>query len=102
MMVQCPSGEWQKKAQPTRQKRRESRWALEDASPVRIPIIGKADVPLETVCALLNIPPAAPEPSLTIFPSPISKPYTSDSDSPHILGLLKEVLAAFLSSVISQ
>lgn len=65
MMVQCPSGEWLKKMEPTRQKRRESRWALEDTSRVRIPIIGKADVPLEIVCALLIIPHAAPEPSLT-------------------------------------
>lgn len=54
MMVQRPTGEWQSETQPTRHKRREARWALEDASRFRLPIIGKADVPLQTVGAPIS------------------------------------------------
>ena len=54
MMVQRPTGEWQSDTQPTRHKRREARWALEDTSRFRLPIIGKPDVPLQTVGAPIS------------------------------------------------
>lgn len=56
-MVQRPTGEWQSETQPTRHRRREARWALEDASRFRLPIVGKADVPLQTVGAPVSAHP---------------------------------------------
>ena len=55
-MIQRANGEWQTETLPTRHKRREARWALEDASAVRLPIIGKADVPLQTVGMFSHVP----------------------------------------------
>ena len=53
-MTQRPTGEWQSETQPSRHKRRDARWALEDASRFRLPIIGKPDVPLQTVGTLVS------------------------------------------------
>ena len=55
-MVQAASGEWLRRTQPTRQVRRETRWALQeqDGAPhARLPIVGglKADVSLLRVGA---------------------------------------------------
>ena len=51
VMVERRTGEWQTETQPFRHTRREARWALEDCSRFRLPIVGKADVPLQTVGA---------------------------------------------------
>lgn len=52
LMVQRSTGEWQSETLPTRHKRRDTRWALEDASKCRLPIIGKPEIPLQTVGAV--------------------------------------------------
>lgn len=65
-MVQRSTGEWQSETLPTRHKRREARWALQDASKCRLPIIGKPEIPLQTVGAA---PPT--EPRVTCWRAPL-------------------------------